>query len=247
MPKLSYPKITKGDAIVALLNLYRKEPEFKKELYEMRKPYMETLSKFAEDSLAFFKESNISPAEYYQAVIDYTKAKSKKDPFPTKNFHYLSQLQPYFDSLGELAYKWKLRAPWAVITLSYFDLIDLLKAQGLPGEIDIPLENLEYIYPWAPPLPPLEIKVPAWAIILFGRKAIQAEINKKLREYENKIKLKGLREYPSALNMHAQWWFEHYVHKKKYAELEYEYPSANQESIKRAVWKFTKLIGVKIK
>jgi len=248
MPKLSYPKITKGDAITALLKLYRKEPDFMTELGKIRQPYMTILSKFAQDAFTFFSNGKMSPAEYYQAAIDYNKGKRKKDPFPAEQFGYLSQLQPYFDSLNELAYKWKLRAPWAVIALSHFDLIDLLKkAQGLPDEIDIPLESLESIYPWAPPVPPLEIKIPAWAIILFGREPVQAEVTKKLQKYESEIKDKGLSEYPSSLNMHAQWWFEHYVHKKNYVQLEDEYPSANKESIKRAVWKFTKLLGINIR
>lgn len=135
-----------------------------------------------------------------------------------------------------------------MIALSHFDLIDLLKkAQGLPDEIDIPLEMLESIYPWAQPVPPLEIKIPAWTIILFGCKPVQAEVTKKLQKYEIEIKDKGLSEYPNSLNMHAEWWFGHYVHKKKYAELEYEYPSANRESIKRAVWNFTKLLGINIR
>lgn len=251
MPKLNYPKITKGNAIAALLNLYRKEPDFMKKLGKIRQPYLAILSKFAQDSLAFFKDSSIPPAEYYQAVIDYTKAKSKKDPFPTKNSHYLSQLQPYFDSLSELAYKWKLRAPWAVIALSLFDLINLLKALGLPDEMDIPLENLESIYPWAPPLPPLEIKIPAWAIILSGRQAVQTEVNKKLQEYENEIKDKVLHEYPSALSMHARWWFEHYIHHKTYDEIaqdEVYTPDGSLISYARnvgtAVRKFSMLIGI---
>jgi len=180
MPKLSYPRTTKGDAITALLKLYRKEPDFMKELDEIRRLYAAILSKFAKDAFAFFNDGTMSPAEYYQAIIDFNKGESQKDPFPAEKFYYLSQLQPYFDSLNELAYKWKLRAPWAVIALSLFDLTDLLKAQGLPDEIDIPLENLESIYPWAPPLPPLEIKIPAWAIILFGREPVQAEVTKKL-------------------------------------------------------------------
>ena len=247
MPKLSYPKITKGDAITALLKIYRKEPDFMTELEKIRQPYLAILSKFAKDAFAFFNDGTMSPAEYYQAVIDYNKGESQKDPFPAEQFGYLSQLQPYFDGLSELAHKWKLRAPWAVIVISLFDLMDLLKVQGLPDEIDILLENLESIYPWAPPLPPLEIKVPAWAIILGGRQAVQAEINEKLEEYESKIKAKSLHEYPSALDKHARWWFEHYVHGKKYKELDEGYPSPNSESIKKAVWKFTKLVGIKVK
>ena len=94
MPKLSYPKITKGDAITALLKIYRKEPDFMTELEKIRQPYLAILSKFAKDAFAFFNDGTMSPAEYYQAVIDYNKGESRKDPFPAEQFGYLSQLQP---------------------------------------------------------------------------------------------------------------------------------------------------------
>ena len=57
MPKLNYPKITKGDAISALIRLYRKHPKFMKESKEIRKPYMEIIQKFAVDSMVYFQKT----------------------------------------------------------------------------------------------------------------------------------------------------------------------------------------------
>ena len=179
MPKLSHPKITKGDAISALLKLYRQDPEFMKEWTAILKPYVPLLSKFAADSFTFFNDSGISPAEFYQANIDYMKGNTKKDPFPSDKFNYMVESQPYFDGLSELAHKWKLRAPWAVGILFLLDLIEVSGDQEFLGKIDIPLEKLSLIYPWAPPLPPLEISVPAWAFFTDGRQAILEEIYKK--------------------------------------------------------------------
>jgi hypothetical protein len=247
MPKLSHPKITKGNAIYALLKLYGQEPDFMNEWTAIRKPYMPLLSKFAADLFTFFSDSGISPAEFYQANIDYLKDKTKIDPFPIKKFEYLAEAQPYFDGLTELAYKWKLRAPWAVVILSLLDLMDVSGTQEFPDKVDIPLEKLSSIYPWEPPLPPLEIKVPAWVFFLGGRKSIQAEINERLEEYEKEIKATGLYEYPSALDKHAKWWFEHYVHQKKYPELAKEYAETSAESIKRAVWNFKRQMDIKMK
>ena len=254
MPKLNYPKITKGDAIAVLLKQYSKEPQFMKEWAAIREPYVDVLAKFAEDGLRFFEHGDITPAEYYQDLIDYYKNEGKKDPFPTNKFGYLSGLQSYFANLDELADKWKLKAPWATVTLFISDLTNLLKHKGFPDEIDIPMESLELIYPWEAPLPPLKIEVSAWAIILRGRQDVHTEINKKLQKYEDQIKAKGLHEYPSAVGKHARWWFEHYVHRKKYREIAEEeyYPAdktytPNEESVKRAVWKFTKLVDIKIK
>ena len=225
-----------------------------KEWAAIREPYVDVLTKFAEDGLRFFEHSNITPAEYYHDVIDYYKNEDNEDPFPVDKFSYLSELEPYFGNLGELAERWKLKAPWAVVTLYILDLINLLKHNGLPDDIDIPIEDLELIYPWKAPLPPLDIKVSAWAIILGGRQAVQTKTSKKLQEYEGQIKAKGIHEYPSALDKHARWWFEHYIHRKKYREIAEEeyYPAdktytPNEESVKRAVWKFTKLVDIKIK
>lgn len=64
MPKLSFPKITKGNAITALLKLYRQESDFMKELNEIREPYMHILKRFVKDSLMYFKEHKLSPTEY---------------------------------------------------------------------------------------------------------------------------------------------------------------------------------------
>jgi hypothetical protein len=254
MPRLNYPKITKGDAIAALLKQYSKELRFTKEWAVIREPHVHILSRFAKDGLMFFKQSNITPADYYHSVVGYYKKESKKDPLPVDKFSYLSDLQPYFDNLDELADKWKLKAPWATATLFISDLINLLKHKGFPDEIVIPMESLGLIYPWEAPSPPLKIEVSAWAIILNGRQTVQNEINKKLQEYESKIKAMGLHEYPSALDKHARWWFEHYIYRKKYREIAEEeyYPAdktytPNEESVKRAVWKFTKLVDIKIK
>jgi len=254
MPRLNHPRITKGDAITALLRQYSKEPQFIKEWAAIRKPYVNVLARFAEDGIRFFEQGNITPAEYYQDVVDYYKNENNKDPFPVDKFSYLSELQPYFDDLVKMADKWKLRAPWSTVTLYISDLINILKHNGLPDEIDVAIENLELIYPWEAPLLPLKIEVSAWAIILGGLQTVQNEINEKLKEYESQIKAKGLHEYPSALDKHASWWFEHYIHRKKYREIAEEeyYPEdktykPNEESVKRAVWRFTKLVDIKIK
>jgi hypothetical protein len=72
--------------------------------------------------------------------------------------------------------------------LIIYDMFDVLRIKGLmPDEIDMPLEEFSSLYPWASPLPPLEIKVPAWAIILQGREKVLAEIGKKLQQYEKEI------------------------------------------------------------
>jgi hypothetical protein len=246
MPRLSYPQATKGDAIYALLELCRNDPDFMKELEQLRGPYMALLDRFSIDALDFFLNTPLSSKEYFQAALDYDPSQGETAPFPgAEQFPYFAQLQPYFDGLGQLAHKWKLRARWAVLTLFILDILDCWKAKGMPTEFDIPLEKFDSLYPWEPPAPPLTIAVPAWAVVLLGRKVVLKEVAKKLRQYGNQIKAAGLKEYPSALKTHARWWFEHYVKGKTYAELGKEFPRVGQETIKRKVWEFSKLVGIK--
>ncbi len=247
MPRLNYPKITKGNAITALLRLYRQKPDFMKELDEIRQPYVELLSKFAKDGIAFFSEHKLSPDQYVKAVMDYHTGNSEQDPFPAGKFQYMSQLQPYFDGLSKLAIRWKLKAPWAVGALFYFDLMDLIKTAGGSTEVDIPLGELEFIYPWTAPCPPLEIKISAWDIINFGREPVLSEIAKKLQAYESQIKAMGLHEYPSTVEVYAWLWFEHHVHGKEFPKLVDRSYFDNPESIKRAVSRFTKLVGINLR
>ena len=95
MPRLHFPKVTKGNAITVLLRLYRQEPDFMEELEEVGQPYVEILSKFAKDGITFFSEHNLSPGQYAKAVMDYHAGNSEWDPFPAGKFQYMSQLIAY--------------------------------------------------------------------------------------------------------------------------------------------------------
>jgi hypothetical protein len=132
MPRLSHPRITKGDAVSALIRLYRKHPPFMNELKEIRRPYFETIRKFALDGLAYFQENNVTPIDYYHATVSFMKGKSNLDPLPPEQAKDAAKLQLYFDALDELAEKWKIKAPWSVVTHFSFDIIDALSLESLP-------------------------------------------------------------------------------------------------------------------
>ena len=202
----------------------------------------------------FTFKKNLSFPDYYQATISYMKGESKLDPLPVELAKGAAQLQLYFDALDKLAEKWKIKAPWAILILYIFDIIDALSLESLPEELDIPLEKIGSLIPWSPPLPLLKIEVSAWMLIVFGRDKIMSEIADKLKEYEGKLKGTGINEYPSSLENHARWWFEHYVNGKKYdeiAQMETETPGGSLISYAKnvgiAVRKFSKFIGVNLK
>jgi hypothetical protein len=164
------------------------------------------------------------------------------------------RLGPYFNDLEQLASRWKLKAPWAGPMLHLYYIHDYIKGLGIPDTIDVPLEQLDSLYPWPPPVAPLEIKVSAWAFVLYGRKQIEADIAERAKDYEDKLKAFGLTEYPSSLEKHARWWFKHFVHGKKYDDIAQEEvytPGGSLVSYARnvgeAVRKFSRLIGIDTK
>jgi hypothetical protein len=233
------------------------EPEFLKELHQLRQNYGELLAKLAVAQVNFVANCRValSPEEYHKMVHGLFELATTGSSGPTLPANLTRQLEgirqmnlklkPYFDSLEQLAYRWKLRASWAGPMLYIYEIYDLLEAIGVPQTIDVPLEQLDSLYPWPPPLPSLEISVSAWAFIFYGRKQIQAEVARKLRDYEGRLKAVGLKENPSALKIHARWWFEHHVKGKTYSELEQQYLRVGQETIKRKVWEFSRLAGIR--
>lgn len=166
-------------------------------------------------------------------------------PYPGQEL--TQKLSDYEKLLCDLAYRWHLRVPWGgrLLVLDHiYDLIGMTREDVWNAEI--PIEILEPLLP-SPPLRPLRLEISAYELLFSGRQEIQNRFIKKLVDYENKLKSMGWEELPSPLETHALWWFEHYVHKKKYTELENEYASASAESIKRAAWNFRKLLGIEIK
>jgi hypothetical protein len=257
MPRLSDPRITKGHAVSFLLRLYLEEPGFAAELQELRRRHRELFEEFVVGFLGLFArcEATMTTAEYrktlrelYEAIV--IPSRILTPPTNLANLvedikHLNLKLRPYFHDLEQLAFKWKLRAPWAGPMLHLHNLHDYLKQFGVPDAIDVPLEQLDLLYPWPPPISPLEIKVSAWAFVFYGRKQIQAEITKRLKEYEDRLKALGLREKSSALQSHARWWFEHYVKGKTYRAIHQQFPRVEEETIKRKVYEFSKLTSIK--
>jgi hypothetical protein len=244
MALLAHPRILKGDAVNALLQLYEEDPDFAVQRKSIRHPYEKLIMRFTRDVASYWLSSEAKPGEQFQAFLLYYSGKGP-DPLP-KQMKYLSRLQPYFDELDALTVRWKLQAPWAVISLFILDIMYLL-VECPPGEVEPTLEAFSDMYPWPEPLPPLEIKIPSWSMVVMGREWVQKVVTQRLETYEKELTKQGLNRYPYRLSEHARFWFEHHVKGKKYSTLENKYPEANQESIKRAVWKFGKIVDIKTK
>lgn len=265
MPRLSHPRLTKGEAITCLLDLYWAEPNFARELQQLRQPYSELLAELARAQVKFWLDCRQAlPTEEYKRVLhdfyyEYTLKRGKVPKLPSSLSHQLEQieerfqkLQPYLDGLAELAYKWKLRARWTIFALVWYDIIQIIpQAFELPKEIDIPLDAFDDWQPRAVPAPPLVIKVSSLAYVYLSREQIIERIAKQVREYEARIKDAGLREHPSALEKHTRWWFAHYVRGLTWSQIADEIAEVDAkggpqpENIRKAVIQFSKLIGIR--
>jgi hypothetical protein len=269
MPRLSHPLLTKGEAIVCLLNLYWNEPSFKQELNSLRQPYVETLTKFAKDSLDFWLavRQALPPDKYretrHHMYCEWALEGGELPPLPSHLVHRLKkneelwqELQPYGAGLEDLAWKWKLRAGWSILALVWYDIWTItLETSKLPKEVkevDAPLDSFDDLYPWEPPpLPPLEIRVSSWAFFHLGRQQMMKQMARELQEYEGKIRYSLGQERPSGMERHAHWWFEHYVHRKSYDEIAQKEAytpggllNSYAKNVGAAVRRFSRLLGI---
>lgn len=112
MPRLSYPYITKGQAIAYLVNIYRSDPAFMKELKQLRQPYLPLLSEAAAAWLKFSREcaKALSPPEFQKFYECYLRGDKQVIDLPAKLDAYVKQaeeaedkLQPYKRDLDKLA------------------------------------------------------------------------------------------------------------------------------------------------
>ncbi len=261
MPKLSYPPLTRFDAIVALVDLYLQDPGFRSALDKVRSEHRLTLCNLAEDVRKWRPVATrsrwLGPLECYRFVLD-------RQDFA---------VQSYLNALQTLFIKWKLpihEPPRLVLykeiesiplsgVLPEYDLYQLLPKKGIITEGGMLPDNVSS-NKIPHPVPPLRVTVTFWALVLAGREEALNHIGRRLDEYEQRVKLKGYKEYPSRLKKHASWWFEHFVRGKKFEDISSQeilgmanlvpksegklpYPPY-AKSIKAAVAKFSKLIGV---
>ncbi len=266
MPKLGDPRITKGHAASFLIRLYLQEPEFSRDLCQLRDNYLKLVIELGLRQVEFFANCRkaLSTEEYQSMLRSFFESGATQGNLTALSRDLARQLKeikqmyprlgPYFHGLEQLAYRWKLRASWAGPLLHLYDMHSIFRGIGMPDTIDVPLEQLDLLYPWPPPVSPLEIKVSAWAFVFYGRKQIQVEIARKLKDYEDRLKAVGLTEYPSSLQKHARWWFEHVVHGKKYDDIAQEETYSpggssisHARNVGEAVRRFSRLVGIDTK
>lgn len=263
MSKLTISLRTKGKAIAALLKLYKAEPNFAQELEKLRIIYIPVLEKWLEIAVpSWVKMIKALTRKEFSTIRDYFFAENQTISsnvadklrllLTTPDSHLAVQLGEYEKALADLAYRWQLKASWAGYALILDHILDMT-INMMPEDFrnaEIPVEMLDPFLPSAP-LKPLKFQVNAYELMFSGRQETQNKFAKALADYENKLKSLGWRELPSALERHAYWWFEHYIHQKTYDEIaqsEIHTPDGSLISYARnvgtAVRNFARLIGI---
>lgn len=115
MPKLSNPRITKGQAADSLIRLYLDEPQFVAELQELRAGYLELLTQLIVKQVEFLVRCRAATSgdEYREMGRNLYASAFTGASVPVLPVSLLSQLEdvrqlcfelrPYFRALGHLA------------------------------------------------------------------------------------------------------------------------------------------------
>ena len=270
MPRI-IPAEWKGQvAISCLMELYKGDAQFVAEWRPLRAPYLSPLTELASvfGLYEVYRFRSILPFTWETVhkshlVEEHLIQRSSFLRGSRPSMHELEEryeqlqesLVPYATQLTSLAYRWKLQASWAGDELLNEDVesvvSQLFKEAGVPEFGDLVAEEvIKSSWELMPSsaskgVYPLTVRIGPGDFMLQGRQEIVIRLRKMLAEHENELREAGFGDLPSALKRHARWWFEHYVDRKTYAELETQFPQAGQETIKRKVWEFSKLIGIK--
>lgn len=259
-------------AINSLLHLYEQETDFLLEWKEVRKPYIPRIEQFA-------RLSTISDVEYVLAhsppddlivwISDLKKLRNylqslqldmeqiqNSSTISSSYDDLLEQLNPYLSSLKRLAFKWNLRASWAGEELMWRDIHriqqGILDAAGVDILNEFSERQIQKLAPGSSLLSAYIEPIYPSLLSLFlsgGRIGYLTKLNERLKEFERELKDSGLKEPPSALDKHAEWWFEYYVHDRSYYEIAkiYSNTKGNPEGayIRKQIGKFSRLIDIK--
>jgi hypothetical protein len=255
------------------MELYKGEVQFVAEWRRLRAPYLSPLTELAGVSAFYevYRSRSILPFTFENIHKSCLAEKHliqrfpflRGSPPPLNELNELEEryeqlrenLVPYVTQLTSLAYEWKLRASWAGDELLDEDVESivghLLKEAGVPELGDLIAEELiKHSWEFMPSTAskavyPLTVKISTADFLLQGRQEIVVGLRKMLAQREKELREAGFEDVPSAVRRHAEWWFAHYVKGETYAGLEMPFPQPSQETIKRKVWEFSKLVGIK--
>jgi len=244
MPRLSDALNDRVRGTIALVRLYREDPSFEKELNDVCQPYHSLFQQFALEYLDSHRDAIDLQDDDYQSLVGNLKEKIGGQVAD------IAQMQACFHALDELACHWKLAVPMSGLFLFLSRVTDEVQFLG------IKMWTTPSFHPHlSVDIPPLELgAVPAWRMTEMSKTELIGLIGASISEYTDNLKKQGLKARPSKLEKHAEWWFKHHIHGKKYGDIAQEETySLNgslisyAKNVGEAVRKFSRLIGIEQK
>ena len=229
-PKMGTIFDLKIQAVVFLIELYLKEPEFNKEFHELMSKYRTIVDYYLLGWMDSHKTA--FPTEQHETISQKLSESISNNTITAQN------IDEYLSELDDLAWKWKFRIPRPLAGVIFF-MHALTERLSSFGEITI------YIGSDFHPLsviPPLHLTIPDWVIIELGQTKLLKNVKLALKDYVKQVKKAGAKQFPYELQHHASWWFEHYVKGKPYNKID-----VNSETVKKKVWDFRKLLNISLK
>jgi len=252
-----------------LLQLYEKEYGFMKEWETVKAPFVQMIALMGRTSSLIWVEHLLMrnpPDDFISWVSDLQKLRNYLNSFQTStdlsdlreiSTHLEIELAPYKLLLNELGYKWNLRAPWAGEELMGRDvhriLQDIFNAAGVTAFNDFSDRQIQTLVGDKSPLSADNGPIYPSILSLYlsgGRTGYLDKLNRRFKEFEEKMKASGAKEPPSALGKHAEWWFDHYVHDIKFPDIANKIAEIDErggpqtENIGKAVIKFSEFLGI---
>lgn len=228
--------ITLG-AVTTIIRLYKNEPNFENEFQQICQFYRDPIQYFILCWIKSHREAVVLPEREYQVMLD----KLKRNLVDKQVQDFNPDL--CILALDELAWRWKLRLPGHLAGFNLFidKVSEEVKSLGIKIQ-EGPVFHLHF----SAQSSPLKMEIPSWLIIEYGQEEVVKQVRAAISKYTKQLREKGLSDYPSSLKKHAAWWLGHYVHGKTYPELAEEY-AYGQETIKRKVWEFRKLLHIELR
>lgn len=273
MPRLVPPDWIEIVAINILLQLYETETGFVLEWEKVRYPFTSLIEQYGKTSCLIEIEHILKkcpPSDLIAWVSDMQKLKNYlQGPLGStdhsndlselrENYEDLQeQLIPYVQRLNNLAYNWNLRASWAGDKLMWRDVQriqqDVFNAAGVTILNNLSDRQIQILLGDESSLSLDNGPIYASTSSLYlagGRIGYLSKLNRRLKEFEEKLKASGAKEPPSAIGKHAEWWFDHYVHNMKFSDIADKIAKIDTkgghypENIRKAVLKFSGLLGI---
>jgi len=225
MPKLTIPERTYGKAIGCLIDLYKKEPGFIEELQKIRSVYEPAVIKWLDSSVP----------QWRRLQVELMQAKDRQDDSTTLSDVNIELSKKLSYSVRRFYGGWNVTSELIDYEKELHDLAYRWHLKAKWSGVVLILSHINDVVGIMSEGDETTIEMPVEVIEPMLDKPPLPPLIFKVTAYE------------LMYSTHASWWFEHYVHGKPYEEIAAEHSvEVTENSVRQAVFRFRKLLGIEI-